>query len=78
MTIKAKFADVRKQYAGQILIHNYGDKSLAFSPLTMAIDSQLRCECGQMEWNATNFGNSIHFCPNREYTFEVTNYRAIN
>ena len=80
MVIKDKFARIQRKYAGRILIKNYGagmDKSLTFSPLTTGVASGLRCECGAVEFNATNFSNLIHFCPNKEYQFEVTDFHAI-
>ncbi len=75
---KAKYAELQRQYAGVILIVNYADrtKSLAFTPIE-SIDSQVLCACGHAIWNATNFCNPVHFCPNRELEVIVTNFRAV-
>lgn len=73
--IKDKFHRVADKYKGQILIHNGSGRSLAFTPIEKE-DSHVMCDCGHPFWNATNFGNKIHFCPNKEYTFEVTEFRA--
>ena len=78
--VKDKFTRIQRQYAGRILIQSYGEagsgKSLAFTPLVMDVASGMRCECGHAGYNATNFGNAIHFCPNRVYEFTVTDYFA--
>jgi hypothetical protein len=76
ITVKMKFKFVADKYAGRILIHNYNGKSLTFTPLTTPVSSSMRCDCGDGDYNATNFGNVIHFCPNREYEFVVTDYFA--
>ena len=75
--IKDKFERVAEKYAGRILFHIHGDKCLAFTPLTMDVQSEVLCSCGHAVWNATNFGNLIHFCPNQVYEFEITKYQAV-
>lgn len=80
MVIKDRFDRIQRKYAGRILLKNYGaglDKTLTFSPLTTSVTSSLRCECGAVEFNATNFSNLIHFCPNKVYEFFVTDFHAI-
>ena len=54
-----------------------GKNSLTFAPIT-PVPSNVTCECGHNEWNATNFSNLIHFCPNREIDVFITDFRANN
>lgn len=49
---------------------------LVFFPIP-PIDNAMRCSnCGRAEWNASNFGNTVHFCPDREIEIEHTEFRA--
>lgn len=77
--ITTKFSRIAKEHAGRILLHSYADntKCFAFSPLVTPVQSTMKCECGHAVWNATNFGNLVHFCPDREMTVEVTDFVAI-
>lgn len=63
----ARFRDLQS-HAGHIMFHVYTylgkRKELAFSPIK-PVNSDMQCSnCGQKTWNATNFVNLIHFCPN--------------
>jgi hypothetical protein len=78
--MKAKYRDIARAHEGRILILAYSvrgvSKSLVFSPVP-ARPSGLMCSCGNSDWNATNFGNFVHFCPDREMEVEVTDYRSV-
>lgn len=77
ITVKDKFRRLANKYAGRVLIHNYAGKSLAFTPLAKPEPSSIPCNCGDSTWNATNFGNTIHFCPEREIEVVVTDYVSL-
>jgi hypothetical protein len=79
ITLKTQFKYLQSKYAGRVLIMPYagGTKELAFSPLASPVDSSMKCgRCGYALWNATNFVNTIHFCPDKEYGVTVTDYVA--
>lgn len=49
---------------------------LVFFPVP-SVDNGIRCSnCGHAEWNAHNFGNLIHFCPNHEMQIEFTKFQV--
>jgi len=82
ITLKnVKFRDIQK-YAGYVCIQTYeirGEKKdLAFTPVAEPVESDIKCSnCGIGAWNATNFCNTIHFCPNRELAdVMITDYKA--
>lgn len=81
-TVKATFKQIAERNTGRILIMRYGtakqgEKYLVFSPIPPK-DSTMKCgSCGWNIWNATNFSNDIHFCPNREIEVEITDYKSV-
>lgn len=34
-------------------------------------------DCKEAVWNANNFAGDVHFCTNKEYTFDVTKYSVV-
>jgi hypothetical protein len=78
--VKAKFKEIAEKNIGRILFMDYGrnkEKTLAFSPIP-PIKSNMQCsECKTSQWNATNFSNNIHFCPDREIEIEITDYCSV-
>ncbi len=78
--ITTKFKYLQAAHKGQIVFQHYGKdnkKTLVFSPID-DIASNMRCDnCKCSVWNATNFNNTVHFCPDIENTFEVSDYKAI-
>ena len=79
ITITTKFKFLQSNYTGYVVFKHYGKdnkKTLVFSPIA-DIPSNMTCDnCKQAVWNATNFGNTVHFCPDMESTFEVSDYKA--
>lgn len=80
--IKVQFKHIAEKYRGVILIQHYtfdgSKRCLAFTPIDpVQFAGDHKCgSCGLSEWNATNFGNPVHFCPDREIEIEVTDFRA--
>ena len=77
-TFKGSFKEIAAEFAGRVIIKRYGknnDKSLTFMPVS-PVPSGMRCECGNNEWNATNFENLVHVCPSRIMEVEVTDFTA--
>ena len=77
--LKIKFKVLQRDYKGTIILMTYGvglAKNLAFTP-TENFDSSMTCNCGCSFWNATNFNNKIHFCPNNELDVLITDYKAV-
>jgi hypothetical protein len=76
---KVKFKEIARKYNYIFsLVYNTaaGKKELAFAPIK-PVPTDLKCECGLSEYNATNFFNLIHFCPEREIEVFESNFLCV-
>jgi len=63
-----QFSDLK---AGRVFFRG----NAAFVKLATPIPSDLICsKCKQAVWNAHNFSNAVHFCPNQERVFGITDF----
>ena len=77
--MKATIRQIFERDAGRVFFVNYTKRGEKRSFACVAIqprDSVMRCDaCGTSQWNASNLGNDIHFCPDWEIDVTFSDYK---